>query len=94
MGLLYKRKENETEIVITYTYKAIIYFIAVLALLLSFMDVNPMYGLLSAITFLILLIFGFWKPNREIKKAMKNKHVEASGNNYSLRNPIVYRIKK
>ncbi len=94
MGLLYKREETETEIVITYKYKAVIYFIATLALLLSFMDVSPIWGLLSAIMFLILLIFGFWKPNREVKKAMKNKPVEVSGKNYSLSNPIVFRIKK
>lgn len=94
MGLLYSRTENNEEIVIVYTYKAYIYFFLFFAFAVSFTNIAETWGVASALLFLLLLIFGFWKPNREIKKAMESKKVEMSGKNFSAANPLTFKIKK
>ncbi len=94
MPLLYTRTEDQEKIVIAYKYKALVYIFFVIPFALSFTEINTGWLFLSMSIFLAGLIFGFAKPNREIKVAMAKQQVLVSGKNFSLSNPLTFTIKK
>ncbi len=95
MGLLYDRKETKETIVITYKYWALFYLFLLAVIILSFVFPRDL-TLVSPLIILISIgfIIGIWKPNREIRKAMKQGKIEITGNKFSFSKPFTAIIKK
>lgn len=97
MPLLYDRKETKKQIIITSKYSSIGFIFLILAvILLPFYKANKIFGVLSLLFFAlaILCMILMWKPNSEIKKAMKEGKIKASGSKFSFSNPLTVIIKK
>ena len=96
MSLLYDRKENSKDIKIRYTYWGLYYPILLISLILIFVlrGVYSMFVFIVFFALAIIFMVGFWKPNREIKKAMKKGAVKVSGSKFSFSKPLTAVIKK
>ena len=96
MSFLYERKENSKEITIKYTYWGLYYPILFLFLILVFVFQGVYSILILAVFIGLALVFtvGFWKPNMEIKRAMKKGKVKVSGSKFSIRKPLTAVIEK
>ena len=96
MGFIYDRKETKDEIIIIYKRYPIfsIGVWVVIAICLFFDKWVPYLFQISILIALIVLIINIWKPNQEIKRAMKKGSVQFSGSKWSFSNPLTARIKK
>jgi hypothetical protein len=98
MALFHERKETPNEIVLRYKYYPLFYvgmIIFVFLYVISIMfRININYVTTLLILFSVVFIADFWKPNREIRKAMKEGGVQVSGSKYSFSNPFTVVIKK
>ncbi|MGB2761941.1 MAG: hypothetical protein WBC21_00125 [Minisyncoccales bacterium] len=100
MALFYKREETSDEIIIRYKYYSLFYIILIVGLILS-ISVDEITGaswgyLIWALIFIFLLAFlvDIRKPNKEIRRAMKEGSVQISGSRFSFSNPFTAVIKK
>lgn len=99
MSLFYNKKENDKEIIITFKYNAIYYysfFILIVIFMIS-KDKNTIINLLSSFLFITMVLvktITHWDINNKIKNAMKKGDVKVSGSNFSLSNPVVFKIQK
>lgn len=98
MGLLCKRKETDKEIIIVYKYLAIYYYIIFLLLLFLFIPLTKEFIRIwfFPILFFIVILKTIltWKPNQELRRAMKKGEVKISGSRFSLKNPFIVKIEK
>lgn len=98
MAIFYEKKETENEILYIYKYSASFYY----ALLFAFLTAIPdgfariSYFVISPIVLLFCLIWivDHWKPNRELRAAMKKGKVEITGSKFSFKNPLTCIVKK
>ncbi len=98
MSLFYDRIETHNDITIIYKYQVLFYLFLLALLAIGYTDIiKATWGLCLFIAILFLLISSIIakiKPNSEIKNAMQKGKVEVSGNKFSFKNPITFRIKK
>ena len=99
MAFMYKRKETLDKIVIVYSYAPYFYIFLAVALLCSFLLPKELQALNFLITplfliFLLIFLVSIWKPNQEVRRAMKKGKVEVSGSKFSFSNPLTFIIKK
>ena len=98
MPFFYDRKESHEDIVIVFKYWPVFYIILLLAFIgMPFLKLDPKWDvLLGTLIFLFFIVWllGHRKANKEVRKAMKNGMVEASGSKFSFKNPMKFRIKK
>ena len=96
MSLLYERKETSKEIKIRYKYWGLYYIALLVSLILIFVLRGKYSFFVFVVFFALAIVFmvGFWKPNREIRKAMKRGAVKVSGSKFSFSNPLTAVIKK
>ena len=95
MALLYERKETPDEIIIVYKYWPLFYIILTATLILSFI-LEKWANILWAFFGISVIIFiaDIWKPNKEIRKAMREDSVQVSGSKFSFSKPFTAVIKK
>ena len=101
MVLLYERNETPDEVIIVYKGWLLFYVMIITYIVLEFIfDIfikSPAaHFWLIAIFFILIIVFiiDSWKPNREIRRALKENVVQVSGSKFSLRNPFIVVIKK
>ncbi|MFA4887718.1 MAG: hypothetical protein WC595_05880 [Candidatus Nanoarchaeia archaeon] len=99
MDFMYRRKETTDKIIIVYTNILYFYIFLAVALLCSFLLPKELQALNFLITplfliFLLIFLVSIWKPNQEIRRAMKKGKVEVSGSKFSFSNPLTFIIKK
>jgi len=98
MSLLYERSETADEVVIRYKYWPIFYITLLLliplTLLLSVFGIDATFVGILCIIILILFFVDHMKPNREIRKAIKESNAQISGSKLSFANPFTAVIKK
>jgi L-lactate permease len=97
MALFYKRVETSTEIRILFN-KWLFYVTACLLILLiiSLALGSSLYTLIAGIFILFVgvVFVDTWKPNKEIRKALKTSGVYIKGSYFSFSNPISITIEK
>ena len=93
MAIFYERTETEDGIIIRYKYWALTYILFIITFALVLI-VGSRWALILIILFLILFIIDFWRPNQELRKAMKEGNVKVSGSKFSFSNPFTATIKK
>ncbi len=95
MALLYERKETSDEIIIAYKYWPLFYIILIATFVLSFI-LERWANILWAFFGISVIVFiiDIWKPNKEIRKAMKEGSVQVSGSKFSFSMPFTAVIKK
>lgn len=105
MSLFYHREDKGNEVVITYTYRALFYWLLLIAFVSVFILQNIVnnwwvefiltFGIIGLIVvFFIVYFIDLRKPDREIKQAMSKGEVTISGNKFSFSNPIKIVIQK
>jgi len=97
MGFFIDRSEQngETKIVLK---KAAIFYYAMWICLGTFLIgsyLGNLFYILTVVAVIVLLIFAipYWPVVSELKKAMRDNEVIASGSKYSLNNPLTYVMK-
>ena len=95
MALLYKREETENEIIICYKYVCLMYITILAGFVLSFFFKQIAHNIWGVVWIaLAAYIIDIWKPNREVKKAMKKGYVKFKGSRFSFSNPLTALIDK
>jgi len=93
--MLYERKETKDQIKIKYKYWASYYIILLLFVVLAVVANDYLSWFLPLFILLaILFTVDFWKPNQEVRKAMKQGRVEVTGSKFSFSKPLTAVIKK
>ena len=92
MAIFYERTETEDEIIIRYKYWALFYIFIIITFALYFIVGSRWIILITP--FVMLFIIDFWRPNQEIRKAMKEGNVQVLGSRFSFSNPFTAIIKK
>lgn len=100
MALFYKREETPKEVVIQYKYHSLFYIVLFGGFIFSIL-VDEITGaswgyLIWVFIFLFLLVYlvDIRKPNKEIRRAMKEGSIQVSGSKFSFSNPFTAVIKK
>ena len=98
MSLLYERKETADEVIIRYKYWPIFYIALLLlipvSLLLNVFGIDATLLGIICIIILVLFFVDHMKPNREIRKAMREGNAQVSGSKVSFSNSLTAIIKK
>ena len=92
----YTRQENEKEIVIVYTYRAISFYLLI-PILIGFFIQNSIGNLLNGLAIILLVgtVILSWEPQQEVKAALKQgKAVRVTGNRFSFSDPVTVHILK
>ena len=97
MGIFCDKEESEEQIVIRVRYAWFYVFLGGTFVCIFLGKSFSGVFFVPAVMFLILMIVfavAYWPMSAEIRKAMRNETVKASGNKFSFSNPLTFVITK